>query len=234
MPKHTKTQTPSRSAMNSRIVVDTPTPAMLAPLAVEIAGKNLTKKQRDFAKHVADGATGADAYRKSYNSKGKPETVADSASKLRKHPQVAQTIEAMQRAKELADSLSAAQIRALILSDLVKHSQDEEAKLSDRLTAMKMLGQLTDIGAFTERKEVLTVKASVDIKTQLMERLKLIANSEKQQADSNKLSASSPAEDDADSLLDELRNDPNVIDGELVERGQEFNADSDKLIADSE
>ena len=227
MPKQTK----SRAGVASQLAIDMPTPAMLAPHAIAIADAGLTKKQADFAKLVADGEPAAKAYREAYKSTGKPNTVKQEAHKLKKNPDVARTIEALKRAKELADSLSAAQIRALILSDLVKHSQDEDAKLSDRLNALKLLGTLSDVAAYTERKEVLNIKASVDIKQQILEKLKFIGAGSTPEALSAKPSADSS---DADSLLKELRDDPAVIDGELIERGRDFEQEGDGLEADSE
>ena len=227
MPKQTK----SRAGVASQLAIDMPTPAMLSPHAIAIADAGLTKKQADFAKLVADGEPAAKAYREAYESNGKPNTVKQEAHKLKKNPDVARTIEALKRAKELADSLSAAQIRALILSDLVKHSQDEDAKLSDRLNALKLLGTLSDVAAYTERKEVLNIKASVDIKQQILEKLKFIGAGSTPEALSAKPSADSS---DADSLLKELRDDPAVIDGELIERGRDFEQEGDGLEADSE
>ena len=40
----------------------------------------LTHEQKTFARLVAEGNTGADAYRKAYNAKGKPKTVGNTAS----------------------------------------------------------------------------------------------------------------------------------------------------------
>ena len=220
MPKQAASRTTSRAAIASQIVVETPTPSMLAKTAVAVADAGLTKKQADFAKLSAEGETNAGAYRKAYNKPdAKPATAAANGYKLSQNTQIKQTIEALKRAKELADSLSAAQIRALILSDLVKHSQDEDAKLSDRLNALKLLGTLSDVAAYTERKEVLNIKASVDIKQQILEKLKFIGAGSTPEALSAKPSADSS---DADSLLKELRDDPAVIDGELIERGRDF------------
>ena len=220
-------QPKSRAAIASQIAVDLPTPAMLAPSAIAVADAGLTKKQAGFAKLLADGEPATKAYREAYESNGKPNTVAHSAHMLKKNPKIAQTVEALKRAKELADSLSAAQIRALILSDLVKHSQDEDAKMSDRLQALRLLGQLSDVAAYTERKEVLNIKASVDIKQQILEKLKFIGAGSTPEQSSHKPEANS---DDAESLLKELRDDPDVVDGELIEAGKAFPliADSDK------
>jgi phage terminase small subunit len=208
---------------------------MLAPAAIKVADKRLTKKQREFAQAIVDGETGAGAYRKAYNKPdAKPQTAAVNGCKLSKNTKIQQTIAALQRAKELADSLSAAQIRALILSDLLKHSQDEDQKLTDRLAALRLLGQLSDVAAYTERKEVLNIKASVDIKQQLLEKLKFIGHSATPEADSHKPAANSADDNaDAESLLNELRSDPDVIEGELIESGSDFQALSDKPEADS-
>ena len=224
-------QTKTRARVASKLAIETPTAAMLAPHAVAIADAGLTKKQADFAKLRAEGETKAESYRKAYDKPdAKPATAAANGYKLSQNTQIKQTIEALKRAKQLADSLSAAQIRALILSDLVKHSQDEDAKLADRLAALRLLGQLSDVAAYTERKEVLNIKASVDIKQQILEKLKFIGAGSTPEALSHKPTESSSDADDAESLLKELRDDPDVIDGELIESGSDFPpiADSDK------
>lgn len=209
--KTTPKQSKSRAGIASQLVIDTPPAELLAPMARKVADARLTKKQRDFAQLVADGKPKATAYREAYDSKGNTNTVKCNAQKVYNATHVQQTIEALKRAKELAESLSAAQIRALILSDLLKHSQDEDQKLSDRLAALKLLGTLSDVAAYTERKEVLNVKASVDIKQQLIEKLKFIGAGT---TESPKPAANS---DDADSLMRELHDAPATIEGELIE-----------------
>jgi hypothetical protein len=42
----------------------------------------LTKKQKDFARKVAEGKPKAKAYRETYDSKGKPETQAQEGNRL--------------------------------------------------------------------------------------------------------------------------------------------------------
>ena len=44
-----------------------------------------------------------------------------------------------------------------------------ESPSASRITALKALGQVSEIAAFTERKEITQVKASDDIKAQLLQ-----------------------------------------------------------------
>jgi len=55
--------------------------------------KKATVKQQRFAELILAGATPSDAYRGSYNTQGKPETVAVEASRLLRNPNVALIIQ---------------------------------------------------------------------------------------------------------------------------------------------
>lgn len=132
----------------------------------------LTHKQREFARLVALGETGAGAYRKAYKSKGKPNTVKVEAVKLKSHPSIAQTIEAFQLANQAAAYQTPAQLRALVLHSLVQVITDPDAKHATKVQAAKVLGTVTEVAAFTERKEIRTVKTSEDAKTAVLAKLR--------------------------------------------------------------
>ena len=118
------------------------------------------------------GQTGAEAYRRAYNSKAKPKSVAVEASKLRAKPSIAQTIEAMEQAIEAQAYQTPAALRALVIQTLVQTMIDPEAKDSVKVAAAKTLGTVTEVAAFTERKEVRTITSSEDTKAKLMARLR--------------------------------------------------------------
>ena len=63
----------------------------------------LTPKQREFARKIANGTGQTQAYRETYNSKGKKRTQAVEAHKIAHKPNVANTIEAFRRAKEFQE-----------------------------------------------------------------------------------------------------------------------------------
>lgn len=141
------------------------------------------------------GQTGAEAYRRAYNSKAKPKSVAVEASKLRAKPSIAQTIEAMEAAIEAQTYQTPAALRALVIQTLVQTMIDPEAKDSVKVAAAKTLGTVTEVAAFTERKEVRTITSSEDTKAKLMARLR----------DMMKAEASDAPVIEVDSLLEELR-----------------------------
>ena len=142
---------------------------------VLLVGKSeLTPKQREFARQVALGNTGADSYRKAYNSKGTPNTVGTEASLLKANPKIAQEIEAYELALEAQKYRSSESLRALVISSLVGVLVDPDAKQSTKVTAAKVLGTVTEVAAFTERKEITTVNGSDALKAQIMDQLKTL------------------------------------------------------------
>ncbi len=73
----------------------------------------LTHKQKTFARLVASGETGSEAYRKAYKSKGKPKTVGNEAIKLRKNPTISREIEVMKAANDAVTYQTPQQLRLL-------------------------------------------------------------------------------------------------------------------------
>jgi hypothetical protein len=136
----------------------------------------LSPKMRKFAENVAMGETGADAYRKSYNATGKPKTIGDAASRLKADSRIIAEIEAYQLAIESQKYQSAANIRALVVQSLVQVLIDPESSPSHRISAGKVLGSISEIGMFVDRKEITHVQASDDIRNTIMQQLKTIAS----------------------------------------------------------
>lgn len=145
--------------------------ALEIPLDVLLTGKrnrNLTKKMQGFAVDLATGETKAQAYRNNYNSKGKPKTQSDEGSRLAKNPAIAAEVDLITEALEAAAAHSAAQLRGLVIGRLTQEAINMESPAAARITALKALGQVSEIAAFTERKEISHVKPSEDIKEQLL------------------------------------------------------------------
>jgi hypothetical protein len=136
----------------------------------------LTGKQKAFALEVARGATGASAYRKAYNAKGKPKTVGDHASRLKGDDRIRAEIEAYQLAIEGAKHRNPAALRELVIQSLVKVIIDPESKPGQITAAAKVLGTVTEVAAFTERKEVRTITSSEDARASIMAQLKALSN----------------------------------------------------------
>ena len=145
--------------------------ALEIPLDVLLTGKrnrNLTKKMQGFAVDLATGETKAQAYRNNYNSKGKPKTQGNEGSKLAKHPEIAKEVELITEALEAAAAYTAGQLRGLVIGRLTKEAVDMDSPAASRITALKALGQVSEIAAFTERKEIHQVNSSDDVRAQLL------------------------------------------------------------------
>jgi hypothetical protein len=136
------------------------------------ASRELTAKQKAFALEVAKGSTGAEAYRRAYNTKAKPKTQGNQAHKLSSRPDISAEIEAYQLAIEGAKHRNPAALRELVIQSLVKVIIDPESKPGQITAAAKVLGTVTEVAAFTERKEVRTITSSEDARLSIMAQLK--------------------------------------------------------------
>jgi hypothetical protein len=136
----------------------------------------LSPKMRKFAENVAMGETGADAYRKSYNATGKPKTIGDAASRLKADSRIIAEIEAYQLAIESQKYQSAANIRALVVQSLVQVLIDSESSPAHKISSAKVLGSISEIGMFVDRKEITYTQPSADIRNTIMDQLRTIAS----------------------------------------------------------
>jgi hypothetical protein len=134
---------------------------------------NLTKKQKDFAKAVALGKPKAQAYRESYNSKGKPQTEAQEGNRLAKDPKISAMISAFTLANEAREYLIPAQIRTMAIQNLVGIAIDQDEKTSNKLKALELIGKMSEVSLFSETKTHLHLHTSADIKLKLLEGLRL-------------------------------------------------------------
>lgn len=156
--------------------------------------RKLTRKQKAFAEALAMGETKAGAYRKAYNTKATPQVQYQEGAKLAANPAIASYREALETAQELERISTPARLRSLVISELTKHATNEENSTKEKLQALKLLGSVVEVGAFLERREIVTIKASGEIKKQLLESLKDVID----------VQAKDKTEDDSASLLAEL------------------------------
>jgi hypothetical protein len=153
---------------------------------------NLTPKEKRFAREVAQGATKADAYRKAYNTKSK-HTQRKEPYMVASRPSVAQEIEALMLAEQAQALQTPSQLRALVIQTLVQTAINPETKPAVRVQAVKVLGTVTEVAAFTERKEVRTISSSEDARAKVMAEIRAL------------MLGTGDAEDiEAKTLLDEL------------------------------
>jgi len=137
--------------------------------------KELTARQAKFAREVALGSTKADAYRKSYKA-GSPHTLSRAPYILARDERIKQEIEAIKRAVEAEHIKSPAALRSLVIQTLVEVATNPDAKDATRLQAVKILGTVTEIAAFTERKETTVVTSSKDARAEVMAELRALTN----------------------------------------------------------
>jgi hypothetical protein len=134
----------------------------------------LTTKQRNFAHAIALGQTKADAYRGSYKATATKRTLASKPYELARDERVKREAEAYRVALETEKHRTPAQLKALLVQQLVQHSLDDDFPPASRVQCLKLLGSLFEVGAFVERKEITTVNRSEDIRTRLLSRLQTI------------------------------------------------------------
>ncbi len=155
----------------------------------------LTHKQKNFAKAIAMGATKADAYRASYNVTSEASTRND-PYRIAADPRIAREIEAYTLAIEAEKHRTPAALRSLVIQGLVQVALDADTKDSVKVQALKTLGTVTEVAAFTERKEVRSITSSDDARARVMQELRGLLTAQAQDA--------TVIEADADSLLREL------------------------------
>lgn len=144
---------------------------------VEAPETRLTHKQKEFAMAIAMGETKAGAYRKAYNSKGKPVTQSRRGQELSKRGPIQAQVEAFKAAIEAQKYATPTHLRALVIEQLTRHALDAEFPPAQRIKALELLGRITEVAAFTERREVVHVHDAETARERLMQSLRLAINS---------------------------------------------------------
>jgi hypothetical protein len=122
--------------------------------------KPLTGKMKAFASHIVGGMSTKDAYRKSYNADGcSDSTVNANTNKLLHDPRISKLIGSYLNQSAINILTDQASTRRHILQELLSHSQDKTAQLSNRLKALEMMGR--SIGMFDPKTE--TVAQAIDV-----------------------------------------------------------------------
>jgi hypothetical protein len=157
---------------------------------------NLTHKQKNFAKAIAMGATKADAYRTAYKPDAKPSSLNNDPYRIASDPRIVREIEAYTLAIEAEKHRTPAALRSLVIKGLVEIALKDDTKDAVRLQALKTIGQITEVHAFTEHKETRVITSSDDARARVMQELRGILTAQASDA--------TIIEEDADSLLQEL------------------------------
>ena len=156
---------------------------------------SLSPKDMEFARQLALGEKKASAYRKSRpGSRAKPSSASRTGQRLAASVAVQSQVEAFKAAIEAQKYATPIHLRALVITELTKAAINEEFPPATRVSALKLLGTITEVAAFTERREVRQVSNSAAIKEKLLASLRLAVHS----------SAIDVSANDAASLLAEL------------------------------
>jgi hypothetical protein len=144
--------------------------------------KGLTPKMKRFAKEVATGSTKADAYRKAYKADASKRTLACKPYELMRDERIQREIEAYQLAITSAELREPAQLKALLVQQLVQHSLDPDFPPAQKVQCLKLIGSLFEVGAFEERKTVTQITSSEDARAKVMHELRLLMNQDAEDA----------------------------------------------------
>jgi len=132
----------------------------------------LTHKQQKFAQALALGETKAGAYRSAYDTHSKPAIQSLEGQRLASHPAIALQVEALRLAAEARAYATPPALRALVLERLTAHAIDPDVKPAQRLRALELLGKVTEVAAFTERRELVKVTDSGQARSKLIQTLR--------------------------------------------------------------
>ena len=124
---------------------------------------------------MALGATKADAYRNNYNATSN-HTITSKPYALMRDGRIKTEIEAIKRAQEAEHIKNPAALRLLVINTLVELATNPETKDAVRLQAVKVLGGVTEVAAFTERKETTVITSSTDARAEIMAELRALTN----------------------------------------------------------
>jgi hypothetical protein len=181
--------------------------------AVNNSGVTLTTKQKRFAEELARGETKAGAYRKAYKSKGNAETQAKRGYELAQNRAIVGYSESIKAALEAQRFATPAHLRALTIHELTKGATDPEMPPAQRVKCLELLGKITEVALFTERREVVKVSDANQVRETLLSTIK----------DAIKSGASDVDYTDAEELLREIES-ARTIDVEGAEGSE--NSDS--------
>lgn len=134
--------------------------------------QQLTPKQKRFALEVAKGNTKAQAYRTAYKKTATKTTLASKPYIVARDERVKREIEAYSLALEAQKHRSPEALRSLVIQSLVEVLIDPEAKQSTKVACAKVLGTVTEVSAFTERRETTIIRSSDTAKADLLKQIR--------------------------------------------------------------
>ena len=133
--------------------------------------KTLTHKQKEFARQVAMGKPKAEAYRTAYDTNTTANAQAVEAHRLSNNPHISLMIESMKVSLEAQKYLLPAHLRALTIQKLTEKALDPDVNHAQQIKALELLGKITEVALFSERKEIITTDTSATAKDRLIQSL---------------------------------------------------------------
>jgi len=133
---------------------------------------DLTPKQRQFVRAMAEGASKRDAYLQAYETNGDARRAAEQAWAVANNRKVTKALEQQKAVERLRYSQNPDQIRSFVI-DSLQHEAKTAQKPNDRLRALELLGKLADVAAFETRSVVTHQKA--DTRSALRSKLERLA-----------------------------------------------------------
>jgi hypothetical protein len=178
----------------------------------------LTASQIKFAEEMALGKTKAEAYRRSRPngrvSKANPTTASKRGQELAKKGAIQAQIDAFALAMEAQKYTTPLHLRALVIQRLTEKAIDPEVNDSQQLKALELIGKLTEVQSFTERREIVNINAdSGEMRAKLMHSLRLaLSNQDVEDVDiADQLLAEITGDSDSDAEAEALLNELNDV-----------------------
>jgi hypothetical protein len=145
-----------------------------------VAGAKQTKlspSQIKFAEQMALGKTKAESYRQSRpngrKSKAKPATASRKGQELAKSDAIQAQIEAFKVALEAQKYTTPAHLRALTIHKLTEKALDPDIAPAQQIKALELLGKITEVALFTERREIIQTSNSTEMRAKLLNSIRL-------------------------------------------------------------
>jgi hypothetical protein len=133
--------------------------------------KTLTKKQKDFAEALAKTGNKAEAYRQAYDTDTSPAIQSLEGQRLAQNPIISLQVEAIKLSLEAQKYLLPAHLRALTIQKLTEKALDPDVNHAQQIKALELLGKITEVALFSERKEIITTDTSASAKDRLIQSL---------------------------------------------------------------
>lgn len=189
----------SRKAMREALD-SVPMDVVLLGSAAISGEKKLSPKEIEFARAIALGESKAGAYRKSRpGSRANAGNQSRMGQKILKDPTVQTQVEAFQRAIEAQRYQTPAHLRALVIHQLTEAALNPGFPPATRVQALKALGTVTEVAAFTERREVVRTTNAADAREKLLATLRQAMQAQAVDIDATELLAElAPVRENAD------------------------------------